>query len=392
MTSEETYEWVVIGGGPHGVHVVASLVERGLAPTDIALLDRHARPLHVWTERTSKLRMGHLRSSAVHHIAPSPWSLVEFARGRFGHPQNWSAPPYQRPSYDVFQEHCEFVISKYSILESFQQRTVNTIKKSRDGLFDISSDQGPIKGRRVVLSLGQPAPNMPAWALNNQSAQHLLAVDWRTVEGQVTVVGGGMTACQFCLAHCEEFERTTLVAPAWPSLSDFDADPCWIGPKCRTPEFEALASEEKRRRITQARRPGSVNQAVLEELQVAVDKGKIEFCQGRVVGLEGEVLLLDSGQRLATRNLVLATGFEKTRPGGELVNQLIADLELEVAPCGFPVLSESLEWTDRLFVTGGLAELRLGPVSRNITGARSAAKLILENISESRGMREAVLC
>jgi hypothetical protein len=85
---------------------------------------------------------------------------------------------------------------------------------------------------------------------------------------------------------------------------------------------------------------------------------------------------LCAGSPLACDNFVLATGFQKTRPGGSLVKELINELHLPTSTCGFPLTDPDLQWAEGLFVTGGLAELTLGPVSRNITGARSAAKII----------------
>lgn len=389
--TDKLYEWLVIGGGPHGVHTVACLVSEGVSSSNILLLDRYSEPLYMWKQQTSRLDMGHLRSSAVHHLGPSPWSLVDFAQRRFGHPRNWSAPPYQRPAYDVFQMHCEHIVEKYLVGGVFLQRDVARVERDESGGYAVETDDGRFRSKRIVLAVGQPPPRIPAWAAENPKVQHLLSPDWRDVEGRVAVVGGGMTACQFCLAHHHQFEKTTLVAPALPQLSDFDADPCWIGPKCRTPEFESSSVESKRQVIADARRPGSVNSSVFERLENALQEERIDFRQGRVVGLHGDRLLLSSGETIEIDEVVLGTGFQSVRPGGAFVDTLIESLALPTSPCGYPELTPDLEWTEGLYVTGGLAELRLGPVSRNITGARSAAKLILEHALKSKESKKAVL-
>ena len=324
--------------------------------------------------------MGYLRSSAVHHLGPSPWSFIQFAKRRVGkNPVLWSAPPYQRPAYHVFQEHCEYVLAKYGIQEMFRQTNVEKIEKRENGDFRISTDADEYEAHRVVLSIGQAPPNLAAWGIDNPRVQHLLSENLSTVEGRVIVVGAGMTACQFCLANLGKFEKLTLIAETLPRVSDFDADPCWIGPKCRTPKFESMSVEEKRRVVSTERLPGTVNQTILTEIRKAIADEQIEFRPGRVMGAEGDKVILDSGELLSFDQAIMGTGFQATRPGGQLVDDMIEEIGLPTTPCGYPLLSESLEWTEGLYATGGLAELRLGPVSRNITGGRSAAKLILKH-------------
>lgn len=41
---------------------------------------------------------------------------------------------------------------------------------------------------------------------------------------------------------------------------------------------------------------------------------------------------------------------------------------------------QSLEWCPHLYVTGPLAELEIGPIARNISGARQAAERIVQSI------------
>ena len=74
--------------------------------------------------------------------------------------------------------------------------------------------------------------------------------------------------------------------------------------------------------------------------------------------------------------LILATGYDTRRPGGVWLDRAVERMSLPCAPCGFPIVAPNLEWRRGLFVSGPLAELELGPVSRNISGAhRTAARL-----------------
>ena len=60
-----------------------------------------------------------------------------------------------------------------------------------------------------------------------------------------------------------------------------------------------------------------------------------------------------------------------------LIDQLIESAQLACADCGYPIVDAALRWHSRVFVSGALAELELGPSSRNIAGARRAAERII---------------
>ncbi len=82
---------------------------------------------------------------------------------------------------------------------------------------------------------------------------------------------------------------------------------------------------------------------------------------------------LNGGTVLEVNRVLLATGFAGHRPGGKFIDQLVASASLPCAKCGYPVVDKALRWHPRVYVSGPLAELELGPSSRNISGARRAA-------------------
>ena len=92
------------------------------------------------------------------------------------------------------------------------------------------------------------------------------------------------------------------------------------------------------------------------------------------------ILKLSCSESIQVDSVLLATGFDKTLPGGKMIQNLINDnCELNVSDfCGYPIVSEHLRWSDRVFVAGALAELELGPSARNIAGARLAAERIVQ--------------
>ncbi len=96
----------------------------------------------------------------------------------------------------------------------------------------------------------------------------------------------------------------------------------------------------------------------------------------------GEQQISDDGEMpLALLNsdlVVLATGFDRSRPGGEWLDRAIGQFALPCHECGYPIVDANLRWHPGLHVTGPLAELELGPVARNIIGARHAASRLAD--------------
>jgi len=68
------------------------------------------------------------------------------------------------------------------------------------------------------------------------------------------------------------------------------------------------------------------------------------------------------------------SGSARRRRRWPWLDQAIAKHELPLAPCGYPLVAPLLAWAPGLYVTGGLAELELGPVARNISGTRHAGE------------------
>ena len=373
-------KWTIVGGGLHGIHLAATLIHQGVKPDEMVVVDRYPKPLHLWTLRTHKLEMGYLRSSGVHHLDVSPWSLMNYGEKHYGNPKNWCSKPYQRPAYSAFQQHCQRVIEDNALQTAFYQAEALSISKKTEG-YRLETTRGHFQTEYLALALGQAEVHRPAWAetcLHHKiRVHHLLDDDFPAdLEGEVVVVGGGMTGCQYALAQsCRQ--RVTLVRPSGlVDVSDFDADPCWIGPACLNDTFRAKSLPQRRELISSQRRKGSINPQVREALSEAVRAGRIKLISDRVVALHDGMLQTAQGHPIPCETLVLATGFKAGVPSVKFFESIVESLSLPLSPCGFPLVSDSLEWIPKLFVMGSLAELVLGPVSRNITGARSAAKLI----------------
>ena len=139
---------------------------------------------------------------------------------------------------------------------------------------------------------------------------------------------------------------------------------------------------KRRQLISGARHRGSVPPDVNHSLAESIGNGGIKFHESGVSSIDkhqdSATLNLDDGTSIQIDRVLLATGFMSKRPGGKMVDQLITESQLPCAECGYPIVDTDLCWHPRLYVSGPLAELEIGPSSRNISGARRAAKRIVK--------------
>ncbi len=63
-----------------------------------------------------------------------------------------------------------------------------------------------------------------------------------------------------------------------------------------------------------------------------------------------------------------------------MLDRAISELGLRCGACGYPIVDSLLRWHPQIHVSGPLAELEIGPVSRNIVGARLAALRLLKSL------------
>ena len=66
------------------------------------------------------------------------------------------------------------------------------------------------------------------------------------------------------------------------------------------------------------------------------------------------------------------------------------EFDLKTAACGFPVIEPTLQWHDRIFVTGPLSKLQIGPSARNIAGARHSGRRITAAFNKASIPRKAI--
>ncbi len=374
-------DWLVIGGGIHGVHIAARLIgEAGVAPQRLRIVDPGDKLLARWNACTVTVGMTHLRSPSVHNIDLSPFSLQ-----RFADPGSRTAglfsPPYDRPALSLFNTHCARVMETFGLADLHIRDRAESCSVDRDGVAVQLSGGQEITGRKLVLAIGaSEQPEWPDWAPRSDLRVHHLFEPgfdgWPSSTETVVVVGGGISAAQAALRLTEEGHQVQLVSRHALREHQFDSDPGWLGPKFMA-GFDREGDYNRRRKlITEARHIGSVPPEVRDALSQAIARDQLLLHEGEVEELvarrEGLVLRLTTQGEVEAERALLATGFASHRPGGSMIDELIASASLPRARCGYPVVDSALRWHPRVHVSGPLAELELGPASRNIAGARRA--------------------
>ncbi len=409
-------DWLVIGGGPHGVHTALRLIgEVGVPHDAIRILDDEQQLLARWRRSTRNTGMTYLRSPAVHHVGLPSASLHRFADAGGRGVERPFTRPYSRPALELFDLHCEEVIARHELQTLHVRGRVTRLdldgERARVAFVDPADAgrSGEIAARQVVLAIGAPRePAWPDWArlAVGSAAQatesdptgrirHLFDPGFELVDDPrdtaLAVVGAGISGAQVALRLAREGRRVILLSRHGLRVKQFDSDPGWQGPK-NMRGFSRLSDPDARRdRIRAARHRGSMPPEVHAALQIASSDGTVEVVEkaevvsacvsGRDVHLE-----LDAGNVRADR-VLLATGFPSRRPGGSWLDDAVDAFRLPCAACGYPVVDRGLRWHPRLFVTGALAELELGPVSRNLSGAQRAGDRIATVARKMQGAR-----
>ncbi|MEM1182749.1 MAG: FAD/NAD(P)-binding protein [Acidobacteriota bacterium] len=391
-------DWLILGGGLHGVHVGARLIgEAGVEQARIRIIDPGDRLLARWRRFTAETGMSHLRSPGVHHLDVESSSLIKFAGNRRSRRRGVLRGIYNRPSLEIFNAHCDWVIQRFGLDSRHLRAEALAIEPLSDGVRVTMRSGEVVQTSQLVLAIGASCrPEWPEWAPRGQSRiSHIFGEPSPAEDGgdsapeeNILVVGGGISAAQLALRLAVGGRTVDLVRRHPSRVHDFDSDPGWLGPKLM-PGFRQERCPTRRRQILQrARYRGSVTPEVHRALKAAVSSGRVHIHEEDVVALrthdDAVELALASGQELKGDRLVLATGFAGRRPGGEMLDRLAAEFDLPCASCGYPVVDPWLRWHPRIQVTGPLAELELGPVSRNIAGARRAGDRMMSAIAALR--------
>ena len=384
-------DWAIVGGGIHGVHIALRLLEEGGVSRDrLRIVDPADRLLTRWHECTRVTGMQYLRSSSVHHLATDAYALRRFAKSHRTRGAGQYAHPYDRPSLELFDDHCDQLIAKARLEELHVRDRVEEAVVGVDGVTLRLNGGQEITARRIVLAIGSSdEPHWPEWAPRDDARVHHVFQPefdgWPAAHQEsIAVVGGGVSAAQVALRLSATGHRVFLVARHELREKQFDVSAGWLGPKFMAGFQRSPDHDHRRWIIDKARQSGTMPSDVRKALIRAVGKGTVEMLRTEVSDVArregGLALHLSDGSRAEVDHLLLATGFTSKRPGGALVDRLVESASLPCAGCGYPVVDSLLRWHRRIHVSGPLAELELGPASRNIAGARRAGERIVQSV------------
>lgn len=360
-------DWVIVGGGLHGGFLARALRRStGRSPV---VIDPGDDPLAAWRFRAEACGMDFLRSPRAHHLGGPGDDLRDFARTR-GYGDRHFLGRYRRPSRAVFEAHARAALAPDGVPRVRDR--IRHLERCPVG-WRLHGETDSWRARRVLLAPGPPPPRRPRWAAG---IPHLFDATSPSLpaHGEIAVIGGGISAAQAALAFAGDGRRVTLISRHPLRHTAFDSDPCYAGPRCMRP-FTAIRDPRRRRRLIRAaRQPGSLPPEIHARLGAVLAEGRVRLIRDRVADCGDAGPRLSNGRRLTVDAVCLATGFADTPPGFDWLRPAIERDGLPLAPCGFPAVTDDLQWDTDLYVAGRLAELALGPAAGNIRGARIAAE------------------
>jgi lysine/ornithine N-monooxygenase len=387
-------EWLIIGGGIQGTTIATFLIKTGKASiANLRVLDPYEVPLANWTHCTSIISMPFLRSPSVHHIDVDPFSLQSFMKQQHIAKTEAFYGPYKRPSLEIFQEHCQYVLAEIELEKAWYQGRATGLKRNGNEWMVTTTKGETLSAKRVVLAFGVNEQHFwPEWA--HQLKQEGGAIyhvfdrdlpDLESLQNDITIIGGGITAVHLAIKLGELYPGKVSMIKRHPfRVHDFDSDPAWLGPRNQKPYRMVKDYKRRRTMIINARHKGSIPRELYYRMIHLERSRKIKIMddhiQSATINNKEMILRLEQNGLFSSSFIILATGFEAKLPQSKWLMPLIQEEKLKCAECGYPIVTETLEWAPNLYVAGALAELEIGPISRNISGARQAAKIIANSV------------
>ena len=349
-----------------------------------------------WNQRFQGLEIPYLRSPAVHHPDPYAGELRNFAENR----RDELYDPYGRPGTVLFHDFCQSVAKRWQLQDCVTAAKVVDLQYQRDLRcypFRLQLDTGhQIQARRVVLATGAGPKRLPEWVEQIRAYPHerlchsdSICLPEQAIAGQtILIVGNGLSSAHLAVGAVKRGAQVIMMARRRFYDKLFDADPGWLGPKFLK-QFEAESSWHKRYTMIQdARDGGSVTPELMFKLRRLERQGQLKFyeqCEVDSAHWQGEhwqihcrtsethLCLTD----LPIHHIWLATGTRNDLRSHPLLQNIQRQFPVEWVQ-GLPILDEHLRWPGcELFLMGAGAALRLGPVARNLAGARMASDRIV---------------
>ena len=405
----------IIGAGPQALTLVTHLLQKhkrrrdhlyaGFSP-GFEVFDPSGTWLAQWHHQFAAQEIPHLRSPAVHHPDCNPHTLLSFAEKR----QDELFNPYNRPGTKLFQEFCEAVIDRWHLRALVTPAQVVGLTPQKRGFRLILADGKSAIARRVVIATGAATPKMPDWAKQQVAhdsserlchAQSVHLPTLPTLAGEtVLIVGGGLTSAHLAVGALKRGAKVLLLGRRSFQEKIFDAEPGWLGPKYLK-GFDAESDWHTRwQMIQQARDGGSFTPEALTKLRKLSREGSLslyENCEVTSAVWKGDFwqvkcsnsALHDYFIHQEINRIWLATGTQLDITAHPILGEVLAQYPIQVVN-GLPALDEHLRWPGcDLFLMGPWTALQVGPVARNLFGAKLACDRIVPALIKSSLARAA---
>lgn len=389
----------IIGAGPQALTLVTHLLQkRQKLRQRFLVFDPSGTWMKRWQQQFEALEIEHLRSPAVHHPHPDPFALRRFAQNR----PNELYPPYDLPGSKLFEEFCQEVIEEWDLQNKVIKAAVTEIEPINDvgrPRFRISwQDGNSIIARRVVLATGAGKMVAPDWVEKISTPYpkdklcHSQDVDLRGLQmagEQVLIIGGGLTSGHLAVGAIKRGAKVLLMPRRQLQEKLFDAEPGWLGPKYLKGFFAQTDWETRWELIQQARNGGSMTPAMITQMRRLKREGKITFyeqCQVVEAQWLGDRwrVYCDDGLEYECQRIWYATGTRFDALAHPLLTNVLKAYPTPIVN-GLLVLDEALRLPgSEFYVMGGLAALRVGPVARNLYGAKMASEHIVPALINCR--------
>lgn len=375
-------QWTIIGGGIQAVTIALKLRSLGLDKQQLTIIDPHNNLCEQFAQRTSKINMPFLRSPCVHHVHPDPFHLKRFAKVH--QYTNCTLGKYQRPQTDMFMDHTHMLIHQFDL--NHNQISASAIELSRvNNHWSVLLDNNEcIDTENVVISFGSyHYINFPTIFQQQPNIQHIFQNETINFEACSHVVGSGISAAHLTNKLLRLDNRQVhLWLNKNLTIHDFDADPGWLGPKNMN-YFESIEdAHERLLLLNRERHKGSMPKELYLKLKHYQEQGRLVIHYEKIKGIHNHRIITESNSTYYD-HIILATGFNNSLYQTPLIKNLILKEHAPMTECGLPKLSDQLAWLPNLYVSGALADLKLGPFARNIAGGREAAKRLAQAYNDS---------
>ncbi|GAE24640.1 hypothetical protein JCM9140_583 [Halalkalibacter wakoensis JCM 9140] len=232
-------EWTIIGGGIQGCTLANYLLKTGrINRCNLAIIDPNTEPLATWKRCTKEIEMPYLRSPSIHHLDIDPFALEKFAKGKFGKQSKHFYGPYNRPSLEIFNTHCDMLFEEIKLKDSWITGKVEKVERFKQRWRIFLTDGKMIESKNVVLAIGlSDHPHLPIWASDLQQEgadiNHIYDQPKKRPIGhqeKLLIVGGGISAIHTALKWSKQKPgKVQLLTRHSIRTHPFDSDPGCLG-------------------------------------------------------------------------------------------------------------------------------------------------------------------